>query len=78
VISYQLSVETGALAPIFVCGMQKRQRSRSFAPLTPLRGAPSVLRSATVWIVKGWLMEKRKTMVQFSAFPQPRLRLLTG
>ncbi|MGA9566282.1 MAG: hypothetical protein WBS19_12215, partial [Candidatus Korobacteraceae bacterium] len=34
--------------------------------------------SATVWIVKGGLMEKRKTMVQFSAFPQPRLRLLTS
>jgi hypothetical protein len=29
-------------------------------------------------IVKGGLMEKRKTMVPFSAFPQPRLRLLTG
>ena len=47
-----------------------------------LYGAPGAfgdpVRSATVWIVKGGLVEKRKTMVQFPAFPQPRLRLLAG
>jgi hypothetical protein len=31
---------------------------------------------ATVWIVKGRLMEKRKTVVLFPAFPQRRLRLV--
>ena len=38
---------------------------------------PKPLRSATVLVVKGGLVEKRKTMVPFSSFPQPRLRLLT-
>ena len=60
----------------------ERSKSRFVASLTPSRferaRAPGVLRSATVWIVKGGLMEKRKTMVPFSSFPQSRLRLLTS
>src|ERR1700723_4378868 len=37
---------------------------------------PTPVRSATVWIVKDGLMEKRKTVELFPSFPQPRLRLL--
>src|ERR1700723_3258570 len=37
---------------------------------------PKLLGTATVWIVKDGLMEKRKTVELFPSFPQPRLRLL--